>query len=96
MPTCSVATVRKAPTWPLAVTMRGLTDFEHQELAGIAQESGERTFHGPTLDLLESQGRIERFDIESDGAYRIRATEAGALLLSTWPLFRHYNPGEQR
>ena len=72
--------------------MRGLTDLEHQELSALAQllvlhvnngarDERERTFHGPTLDNLEQAGRIERFDLEGDGSYRLRATETGTLAL---------------
>lgn len=71
--------------------MRGLTLLEYSELSALLT-SGERVFHGPTLEALMLSGRIREVDHDVDDAgeptFRLVPSEAGQIALCLWPLNR--------
>lgn len=60
--------------------MRGITAVERETLRAI-DASGECTFDREILDTQEALGRVEAWDIEPDGCYRMRLTGLGRLAL---------------
>ena len=60
--------------------MRILLDIEREEMLAL-MVPGERIFSDVVPDNLEAQRRIERYDVEPDGTYRMRLTEFGHAAL---------------